>query len=216
MDSERPENDPYEARIADECGRLGISRERWEAYQRAEAERDRRDPKAPTWGLLLLYPVAAYAILIGVAPPGMQVGDAAQWMLTIIGGVWISWVSVRLLIRERHRYRVWVHYVLGVLAAIGVFFAVTGNEIQDGWLLTMGDPSQCAAEDRVDLKEGLKLYGDAVGDSDSMRHVAHYLDNFVRYGCISIADLEKQKADIERKYLARFGPAPQDDQSGLP
>jgi hypothetical protein len=90
---------------------------RWDAYQRAEAERDGRDPKAPTWGLMLLYPVAALAIWIGMfLEPGRQVSEQAQWLLTLIGGVWIAWVSIRLLIRERHRYRIWAHCALGALA----------------------------------------------------------------------------------------------------
>ena len=43
--------------------------EQFEAHQRAEAEPDRRDPKVATWGLLLLYPVAAFAIWIGLFQP---------------------------------------------------------------------------------------------------------------------------------------------------
>ena len=52
--------------------------------------------------------------------PGTRVSEQAQWLLTLIGGVWIAWVSIRLLIRERHRYQVWVHYALGALAVAGV------------------------------------------------------------------------------------------------
>jgi hypothetical protein len=37
------------ARIADQWRRFGISREQWEAHQRAEAERDHVIPKAQTW-----------------------------------------------------------------------------------------------------------------------------------------------------------------------
>src|SRR5580704_12977633 len=96
--------------------------------QRAEAQRDSRDPKAETGGLLLLYPVAAFAIWVGLSGPRLEICDTAQWLLTTIGGVWIAWVSIRLLIRERHWYRVWVHYALGVLAFVGVTFALTGND----------------------------------------------------------------------------------------
>jgi hypothetical protein len=187
----------------------------WDAYQRGEAERDRRDPKAPTCVLMLLYPVAAVAIWIGMfLEPGRQVSEQAQWLLTLIGGVWIAWVSIRLLIRERHRYQVWVHYALGALAVVGVvavMFAVDGeNNLHDNWLLTMGDPSQCDAEDRADLNSGLQWYGDTVSDADDdatfaahARSVARYLNYFVKRGCISITDLEKQKYHIVKQQMVQ-------------
>jgi hypothetical protein len=178
--------------------------EQREAHQAAEAERDSRDPKAPTWGLLLLYPVAALAIWIGMfLEPGTRVSEKAQWLLTLIGGVWFAWVSIRLLIRERHRHRTWVHYVLGALAVVGVvvvMFAVDGeNNLHDNWLLTMGDPSQCTAEDRASLDEDLKFYGEVVGDEDFMtRKVARSLNYYVRYGCLSREELERRKYEVEK------------------
>jgi hypothetical protein len=208
VDDDWPQNF---ALIAEQCRRHGISwkdylayqhrcmeaaeQEKLTDYQRAEAQRDSRDPKAETGGLLLLYPVAAFAIWVGLSEPRLEICDTAQWLLTTIGGVWIAWVSIRLLIRERHWYR--------VLAFVGVTFALTGNDIRDGWLLTMGDPAQCDAGDRALLGEWLQLYGEVVGDPGMMRETAHDLHNFVRRGCISIADLEKQKYDLERKSLAQ-------------
>ena len=91
-------------------------------------------------------------------------------------------------------------------------FAADGeNNLHDNWLLTMGDPSQCDAEDRADLKSGLEWYGEtAVGDADDdatiaahARSVVHYLNHFVRRGCISITDLEKQKYDIVKQQMAQ-------------
>jgi hypothetical protein len=109
MDDASPEDDPYHARIADHCRRFGISQEQWEAHQRAAAEQAARDPKAQTWGLALLYPVSAYLIWVGLSPPGWRICALAQCLLIAIGGVWITWVSIRLLIRERCNYQVWVH-----------------------------------------------------------------------------------------------------------
>ena len=158
---------------------------------------------ASTWALLLLYPWGAWAIWIGLSPPIWKVDDSAEWLLAAIGGICIASVSIRLLIRERDKYQAWVRYLLGLLAAVGVLFALTGNDMRDGWLLTMGDPSQCDAEDRADLTEDLHLYGDAVGDDDLMRLNAHSLNYYVRRGCISIVDLEKKKYDLEQRYLGK-------------
>src|SRR5271157_3983078 len=98
-------DDPFYASIAAHCRRLGVSREQWDAHQRAAEEQAGRDPKAQTWGLALLYPVSALAIWVGLSSPGPQVCDFAQSLLTVIGGVWITWVSIRLIIRERCKYR---------------------------------------------------------------------------------------------------------------
>jgi hypothetical protein len=128
--------------MAERCRPYGISYEHYLAYQlmetaeqekltdfqRAESQRDSRDPKAETWGLALLYPTAVLAIWVGLSPPGLRVCVFSQWLLTIIGGVWIAWVSCRILIRERHRWLVWVHYALGALGVAGclvVMYAFT-------------------------------------------------------------------------------------------
>lgn len=120
MDDEWPADDPYYAGIADHCRGFGISREQWEAHQRTAAEQASRDPKAPTWGLALLYPLSAYLIWVGLSPPRPQICAFAQCLLIAISGVWITWVSVRLVIRERYKYRAWVHYALGALGLVGV------------------------------------------------------------------------------------------------
>lgn len=118
IDDEWPD-DPYYASIADHCRQFGISREQWEAHQRAAAEQAGGDPKAQTWALALLYPVSGYLIWVGFSPPGPQICSFAQSLLIAIGGVWITWVSSRLVIRERYKYRVWVHYALMTLGFVG-------------------------------------------------------------------------------------------------
>jgi hypothetical protein len=120
MDNEWPVDDPYYAVIAESCRRAGISRQQWEAHQRAVGEQASRDPKAPTWGLMLLYPVSAYLLWVGLSPPGPRIGAAAQYLLIAISGVWITWVSIRLIIRERCNYLVWVHYAFAALGFGGV------------------------------------------------------------------------------------------------
>jgi hypothetical protein len=40
--------------------------------------------------------------------------------LIAISGIWIVWVSIRLIIRERCKYLVWAHYALGALAFGGL------------------------------------------------------------------------------------------------
>jgi hypothetical protein len=126
--------------MAERCRPFGISwkqylayqametaqREKWTEHQRGEFERDQRDPKAQTWGLALLYPAAAFIIWIGSSHPSYRVCATAQQILVIIGGVWIAWVSARLLIRENHRYRIWVHYALGVLGFVGCCVVLFG------------------------------------------------------------------------------------------
>ena len=120
MDDEWPVDDPYYGRIAESCRRAGISRPQWEAHQRAVAEQASRDPKAPTWGLVLLYPVSAFLLWIGLSAPGPRICAAAQCVLIAISGIWIVWVSIRLIIRERCKYLVWAHYALGALAFGGL------------------------------------------------------------------------------------------------
>ncbi len=159
--------------------------------------------KAPTWALLLLYPLGAWAIWIGLTPPIWKVRVSAEWAAATFGGICIASVSIRLLIRERDKYQAWVRYLLGLVAAIGVAFALTGNDIRDGWLLTMGDPRQCSAQDRADLTEDLHFYDDAVGDDDLMREAAHLLTYYVRRGCLSVADLEMKKYIIEQRHLEK-------------
>ena len=124
---EWPTDDPYYASIAETCRRAGISRQQWEAHQRAVAEQASLDQKAPTWALALLYPVSAFLLWVGLSPPGTGICAVAQRLLITISGVWITWVSVRLLIRERWRYRVWVHYALGALGfggLVAVIYAI--------------------------------------------------------------------------------------------
>jgi hypothetical protein len=84
------------------------NREQWEAYNRAAADQEPRDPKAQTWALALLYPLSALLIWIRLSRPGPELCVVAQYLLIAIGGVWITWVSIRLFIRERYQYRVWV------------------------------------------------------------------------------------------------------------
>jgi hypothetical protein len=77
-----------------------------------------RDPKASTWALILLYPASALLILIGLQPPNTSTCAFAQYILLLIGGVWIVWVSVRLVIREH--LPTCFRYVLLLLTAIGL------------------------------------------------------------------------------------------------
>jgi hypothetical protein len=125
----------YDELVADQCSRLGISREQWEeqqaAYHRMVTEQASRDPKARTWGLALLYPVSAYLILVGLTP-GRQAGIVAQGSLVFISLIWISWVSIRLYIRERCKYRAWVGYALLALALVG--FAVIVLALELPWM----------------------------------------------------------------------------------
>jgi hypothetical protein len=123
IDDEWPD-DPYYARIAADCREAGISREQWEAHQREAVEQASRDPKAPTWGLALLYPVSAFMIWVGLWPPSLRMGAFAQSLLIAIAGVWIGWVSIRLVIRERYKYRTWVHYALMALGLVGFVFVM--------------------------------------------------------------------------------------------
>jgi hypothetical protein len=67
------------------------------------------------------------------------------------------------------------------------------------WEPQMGDPHQCTAED---LTKGLQVYDEAVGEPDQIRQVARSLDDFVRWGCISLTDLEKRKTEIVEKHMA--------------
>jgi hypothetical protein len=54
------------------CLRLLTDRKQLlEAYGRLEAEAS-RDPKAPTWGLALLYPASASLLWVGLSPPGRK------------------------------------------------------------------------------------------------------------------------------------------------
>jgi hypothetical protein len=85
-----------------------------------------RDPKASTWSLILLYPVSALVILVGMQPPTLSACVLVQGILVVIGGVWIAWISVRLCIRER--LRIWVHHVFLALALIGFLIALLGTE----------------------------------------------------------------------------------------
>jgi hypothetical protein len=119
MDDEWPDG-PYYARIAEACRRRGISREQWEAENRAAFEQASQDPKAETWGLAILYPVSAFLIWVGLSPPDLRICAFAQCLLIAISGIWITWVSIRIVIRERWKYRVWVHYALGTLGLVGV------------------------------------------------------------------------------------------------
>ena len=72
------------------------NREQWEAYNRAAADQEPRDPKAQTWALALLYPLSALLIWIRLSRPGPELCVVAQYLLIAIGGVWITWVSIRL------------------------------------------------------------------------------------------------------------------------
>lgn len=137
MDDDWPEDLAW---MAERCRPYGITwqqyaayqsmedaeRAKWTDYQRAEFERDKRDPKAETWGLALLYPAAAFIIWIGLSYPRRDLCLTAQALLIIIGGTWITWVSARLLARERHRYRVWVHWLLGALVVAGCVAVLMG------------------------------------------------------------------------------------------
>jgi hypothetical protein len=92
------------------CGDLSIPLTRLEEVL--------RDPKPGTWALILLYAASALLILIGLQPPNASACAFAQYTLLLISGVWIVWVSVRLVICEP--FPTWFRYVLLLLTAIGV------------------------------------------------------------------------------------------------
>jgi hypothetical protein len=87
-----------------------LTREQWEgclqaladrkqllaAYERLETEAS-RDPKAPTWGLALLYPASVFLLWVGLSPPGPEICTFAQHLLITIGGIWTTWPAFEFL-----------------------------------------------------------------------------------------------------------------------
>jgi hypothetical protein len=94
-----------------------------EAYERLETEAS-RDPKAPTWGLALLYPASGFLLWVGLSPPGPEICTFAQHLLIAIGGIWTTWAGTRIFSRDRHKYLAWFHYVLLVPVVIGCIASV--------------------------------------------------------------------------------------------
>jgi hypothetical protein len=122
-----------------------LTREQWEgclqaladrkqllaAYERLETEAS-RDPKAPTWGLALLYPASVFLLWVGLSPPGPEICTFAQHLLITIGGIWTTWAGIRIFSRDRHKYLGWFHYVLMVPVVLGCIASLWGIALLGG------------------------------------------------------------------------------------